>query len=220
MHHFPVKILYFSVFPLSSWKSYYTAWASFPSLELICGNFGSKSLTIPKSISFGLHISKTVLTLSWKNAGENGEDEANNLTHFCFALECIIRNGIDIFSSVSQSGFLWQMDKYLKLEDVDTDEETCNGRFPPSYSPSFSVFECKCVNTDYKELLLPLKRWSSSVLLLLENSPHCSSSPNWSTNFPTLRGNEIINQEEYLLYFVLVKSLFFQAFLDVQSASC
>lgn len=139
MHHFPMKIFYFSIFPLSSWKSYCTAWASFPSLKLICGNFGSKSLTIPKSISFGLHISKKIHILSWKNAGENGEDEADNLMHFCFALECTIRNGTDIFSSIFQFGFLWQVDKYLKLEDVDTDEETCNGRFPHFV---FTIFFC------------------------------------------------------------------------------
>lgn len=86
--------------------------------------------------------------LSWKNAGENGEDDADNLMHFCFALECTVRNRIDIFSSISQSGFLWQVDKYLKLEDVDTDEETCNGGFPSFISLSFSVFECKCVDID------------------------------------------------------------------------
>lgn len=35
--------------------------------------------------------------LSWKNAGENGEDEADSLMLFCFALDCAIRNGINTF---------------------------------------------------------------------------------------------------------------------------
>lgn len=44
--------------------------------------------------------------LSWKNTGENGEDEADNLMHFCFALDCAIRNGTDPFSSIFQFGFM------------------------------------------------------------------------------------------------------------------
>lgn len=57
-------------------------------------------MTIPKSISFGLHISKKTHMLSWKNAGENGEDEVDNLMHFRYALDSTIRNETDIFLSI------------------------------------------------------------------------------------------------------------------------
>uniref|UniRef100_A0A8C5UJ81 Uncharacterized protein n=1 Tax=Malurus cyaneus samueli TaxID=2593467 RepID=A0A8C5UJ81_9PASS len=51
-------------------------------------------------------------------------------------------NTFTYLSKVFQFGFLWQVDKYLNLEDVDTDEETCTGTFPPFIFTQYYLCIC------------------------------------------------------------------------------